>query len=686
MILKTVTCNDYKSIRDSNTFDVSDVTCLVGKNESGKTALLEALYRLNPIIPDEGDFDVTDDYPRADVADYELSVNRGKRSHSTVILATFEFEPDDVRDVQEAFGEVFSSNTLTLSKGYDNELEIDLDLDESVAVKTLVAKAELPTDIAEAASKSLTLAELADYLERKSEENANAVRDAESRANVIEDAEEKAKALDEASRYAESKAAEQLRKRVAEIETDGLLMCIWDAFIEKRVPRFLYFDEYYQMQGGVNIDELKHRTNNNTLEHSDRPMLALVELAGLDLDQLMSPTRTQALINKLEGASNRLSKSFLQYWSQNKRLMMKFDVRPALADDPPGMRSGTNIWASVYDSVHQVSTLFGTRSRGFVWFFSFLAWFSQQKYSKHPLILLLDEPGLFLHASAQADLLRYIEEELNPYHQVIYTTHSPFLVDAQHFDRVRIVEDRSMMAEEELPLDQQGTKVLAEVLEAGEGSLFPLQGALGYDLAQTLFVGPNNLIVEGVSDLLYLQTVSAILEEDGREGLDSRWVITPVGGSEKVPTFASLIGSQSRMNVATLIDIQHSDRQKIENLYKKKLLKKKHVLTFADFTGLDEADIEDMFDLGFYLRLVNEEYATALPKKITKTSLKSKAKRIVVRIEQFVKDNPLKGGVSFNHYRPARYFASNIKDLRSSIPDATLERFEQAFAAVNSLL
>lgn len=686
MKLKTVECRDYKSIRNSNCFEISDVTCLVGKNESGKTALLEALYRLNPIISEEGEFDVTDDYPRSDVADYEQSVSRGKRKHSVVIQAAFDLDDDDTADVQDAFGDVFMSRTLTLSKGYDNELNIEMKLDESVAVKTLIAKAQLPGDVAKEASKCPTLSDLAGFLEEKSQEQAEAVEEAQKKANALEDPEEKAKALDQANRFAESKAAEQLRKRVAEIEKSGLLMYIWDTFIEERVPRFLYFDEYYQMQGGVNIDQLKKRTRENALEHSDRPMLALIELAGLDLDQLSSPTRTQALINKLEGASNRLSKSFLRYWSQNRRLMMKFDVRPALPDDPLGMQSGTNIWASVYDSIHQVSTLFGTRSRGFVWFFSFLAWFSQQKYSKHPLILLLDEPGLFLHASAQGDLLRYIEEELKPHHQVIYTTHSPFLVDAQHFDRVRIVEDRSMMAEEELLPEQQGTKVLSEVLEAGEGSLFPLQGALGYDLAQTLFVGPNSLIVEGVSDLLYLQTISAILEEEGREGLHKKWTITPVGGSEKVPTFAALIGSQKKMRIATLIDIQKADRQRIENLYKKKLLQKKHVLTFADFTGKDESDIEDMFDVDFYLKLVNDEFASALQKPISDSELKSKSPRIVQRIEDFLQTQPLAGGVAFNHYRPSRYFAVNVGDLRNSIPATTLDRFEKAFAAVNALL
>ena len=81
----------------------------------------------------------------------------------------------------------------------------------------------------------------------------------------------------------------------------------------------------------------------------------------------------------------------------------------------------TNLWGEVYDSAHGATVRLGTRSRGFVWFFSFLAWLSQQQRKGIPLILLLDEPGLVLHASAQGDLLRYIEAELKPHHQVIYT-------------------------------------------------------------------------------------------------------------------------------------------------------------------------------------------------------------------------------------------------------------------------
>ena len=129
-----------------------------------------------------------------------------------------------------------------------------------------------------------------------------------------------------------------------------------------------------------------------------------------------------------------------------------------------------------------------------------------------------------------------------------------------------------MDANGQLPPEQQGTKVHAEVLEATEDSLFPLQGALGYDIAQALFVGPNCLVVEGVSDLVYLQTISGLLQQQGKAGLREQWTITPVGGSDKVPTFVALLGAQQKLRIATLIDLQAKDQQRIENLYKQKLL------------------------------------------------------------------------------------------------------------------
>ena len=154
------------------------------------------------------------------------------------------------------------------------------------------------------------------------------------------------------------------------------------------------------------------RVREKNLKGPDYPLLGLIALAGLDLNQLVAPERTEALLAKLEAAENQLTQKVLTYWSQNRHLRLKFEIHPALPSDPVGMTTGTNIWGRVQDTKHMVSTALGTRSRGFVWFFSFLAWYSQLRKKGENIILLLDEPGLSLHAKAQADLLRYFEEEL----------------------------------------------------------------------------------------------------------------------------------------------------------------------------------------------------------------------------------------------------------------------------------
>ena len=260
------------------------------------------------------------------------------------------------------------------------------------------------------------------------------------------------------------------------------------------------------------------------------------------------------------------------------------------------------------------------------------------------------------------------------------------MVDPRQFDRVRIVQDKGIDTFAELPTEEDGTKVLIDVLEASADSLFPLQGALGYEIYQTLFIGPNSLVVEGVSDLLYIQTMTALLEGERREGLSGKWTITPVGGCDKVPTFVALIGSQKGLKVATLIDIQKKDHQSIENLYKKRLLEKNHVFTFGDFTGNNEADIEDMFDTDFYLNLVNAEFESGLEKTISSIDLNNNIPRVIVRLGEFFKTQPMKNDTPFNHFRPAKYFSENIGTLKERISTDTLDRFEKAFKSLNAML
>ncbi len=653
MRLSKVQVTSFQSVQDSTEFEIDDITCLVGKNEAGKTALLKALYRLHPVNRADHSFDATTEYPRQLVAEYEDDVAAERREPAKVIQATFAFESEDVAAVEAVFGSDCLENanpTLTLWKRYPASMYFRISsVNSEAALKYLVETAGLPAPV------STELLEL---------DTAEAMVDALAEAEQTE-------------------ASQELEPILESIAEKNVHFVIYDRILSDRIPKFLYFDEYYQMKGQDNLDALRLRVSSGTLEDSDHPLLGLIQLAGLNLDTLARPGQTEALISRLEAAGNHLTQKVLPYWSQNQHLRMKFDIRPAQPEDPPGMNSGSNILGRVENTKYFVTTPLGTRSRGFVWFFSFLAWYQKLRQENENLILLLDEPGLSLHAKAQADLLRYFEEELKPHHQLIYTTHSPFMVDPTHFERVRIVQDLSIEPDsEDLPAEQQGTKVITEVLDATPDSLFPLQGALGYEISQTLFLGPNCLIVEGVSDLMYIQVMSALLQANGKTGLSADWTITPVGGSDKVQTFVALIGAQSNLRLAVLIDYQKKDKQSIENLYKEKLLEQKAVLTYANFAPGTEADIEDMFNPGFYLKLVNGEFGTSL----TVNDLPAGSPRILSRLEKYFENNPLPKHAPFNHYRPARYFSENIGSLGIKLTDSQLDRFQQAFDALNSLL
>src|SRR5207253_372115 len=151
-----------------------------------------------------------------------------------------------------------------------------------------------------------------------------------------------------------------------------------------------------------------------------------------------------------------------------------------------------NLYLRIKNRRHRgVSTPFQQRSRGFIWFFSFLVWFDSVQHQLQletngepaELILLLDEPGLALHALAQADFLRYIDE-LARKHQVLYTTHSPFMVHSDRLHQVRVVEDKVKV----------GTVISDNVSGSDPRTIFPLQAALGWTIAQNLFISERNLL------------------------------------------------------------------------------------------------------------------------------------------------------------------------------------------------
>ena len=287
----------------------------------------------------------------------------------------------------------------------------------------------------------------------------------------------------------------------------------------------------------------------------------LLALAETDANQL-SNDDYELRRGELDAVQIDLTNQVFEYWKQNSDLDVVIDVDKETISDYYGNRAVARFLdIRLRDRRTGYSNNFSQRSSGFQWFFSFLAAFSEFE-RQESMIVLLDEPALTLHGRAQADFLRFINERLAAAGAVIYTTHSPFMVEVDHLERVRVVEDHGPPG---------GATATDDILAGDPDSLFPLQAALGYDIAQSLFVGPHNLVVEGTSEFIYLTLLSQRCATSGRGRLDSRWRILPAGGATNIPTFVSLVGPH--LDVTVLADSNAAGMQRITNMIARGLLK-----------------------------------------------------------------------------------------------------------------
>jgi hypothetical protein len=398
-------------------------------------------------------------------------------------------------------------------------------------------------------------------------------------------------------------------------------------------------------------------------------------MAQVTLEDFSKNDQLERLIRDLENAGNAISDEVFEYWTQNQDLSVKLSIHPAEDGAAPPLNEGPILFVRVDNHRHRATVPFDERSRGFVWFFSFLAYFSElEEGQTSNLIVLLDEPGLSLHARAQQDLLRLIDERLAPRYQVIYTTHSPFMVSPGQFHRVRTVIDH----------EKGGTKVSAEIFKADDDTVSPLLTAMGIEMTQTLFIGEHTLLLEGPSDLIYLDVLSDLAETRQLTGLDPRWVKTPIGGSGKLSTFVTLLGA-NKLNVAVLIDSSTKDTGAVRRLRDNGQLARNGLVEISEFTGTGDADIEDLFERDFYLKLVNRAYVSELSQPVTEADLSPGDPRIVRAIEAYFRQHGIAGG-KFNHYRPAAVLLREQAALAPAISAATINRADRLFARLNGLI
>ncbi|HAF03388.1 MAG TPA: OLD family endonuclease, partial [Spartobacteria bacterium] len=545
MRLQKARVKKYRSIRDSGWFDVEEAkTILVGPNEAGKTALLEALQKINP--PWEvRNFDALRDYPRSEFND--IISGKVRLEDTTIVEARFALEPEDkevippeFRDCDYVYGRrPDNSSWHALSGGAYRTIYGNIKKDLAKLCAHIDSRVPSPSEgvlasMAPSAPLSALTRDWADADEIKG-----------NRATELKASLEKIFPYIEEGNETEEKRYDHL---IAAVGADELRYSALQT-LHQRLPLFVRFRDYFRVRPLIHLEHLAQRVEKNLVddEYYDYGNQCLLRLLGFSARELSNlgraaepePGNSEALQKyrdqldrrsyQLNAASVRLTEELRHVWAEADRLRIVAD--------------GQYLKVVVEDDLG-VEIELDQRSEGFQWLVSFFVVFFAEAADRHKnAVLLLDEPGLSLHGLKQRDFRTTISR-LAESNQTLYTTHSPFLVGPDELDLVRVVEmtDR-----------QIGTKVRTNVTAQDPAALLPLQEALGYDLAQSLFTEHRNLVLESLTDYWYVDAVSQLLRDANVVDLNEKIALVPASGTGKIVYWATILHAH-KLKVAALLD------------------------------------------------------------------------------------------------------------------------------------
>lgn len=614
---------NYRSIIDSGEFEIEKLkTILVGPNESGKTVLLQALQQLNKPSDIPG-FDVLRDYPRSLYND----ITTGKIKPEDIIVATgyFSLEEEDRALLPEEFkGCIYKLWRNIDNKGYHSledcprkiqYKDIKNDLNRLLAHIDEQFKVKNPDDESKKPSNSLNKI-ISSWVDSHiiSSENSTILKTfLDSNYSFIQEGNTK-----EESRF--TKLTEQ-------IDFNDKHQNVLD-ILSKRTPVFVLFNNYYKVKASIHLEHLAHRTEHNLLDdkYYDYGNLCLLKFLGFTPRELANigsikspdinnPTAVQQYKDTLDKRTYQLNAASVKLSQEIKNVWMPNPKRQE-ADNLRIVADGQYLKVVVEDDLG-VEIELDQRSEGFQWLVSFYVVFFTEAMGKHKnAILLLDEPGLSLHGLKQRDF-RVTISKLAEKNQTIYTTHSPFLVGPDELDLVRVMELKSR---------REGTKVHTTISSSDPAGLLPLQEALGYDLAQSLFTQQRNLVLEGITDYWYLDSTAELLRSSSIENLNESIALVFANSAGKVVYYATILHAHN-LKVAALLDSDASGDQAAQQENLVHTLGNKNILRTKDFILTpSKAEIEDLLRETL-ISIVKEEYGVD-----TSTTANSQPDRPIVDI------------------------------------------------------
>lgn len=273
----------------------------------------------------------------------------------------------------------------------------------------------------------------------------------------------------------------------------------------------------------------------------DTAIYKLLKIAGLkDTDRI--PTDRVQLKQYLNRLNNNLNKKFVKkYYTQDNSLNFEF------------VHDSGEIYLQIEDGTDSTYSI-EERSEGFKYYFNLLIEMATLATDDtQDIIFLLDEPGLRLHPSGQRDLLKYLEE-LSKKYRIIYTTHSPFLINRLQPNRVKIVDK-----DHEL-----GTHFKHKGFSK---NWKPMRSALGLNIKDSFYYSDKALIVEGPEDLIFISSLMNYFNQNGKVKINTDlFSFIDAGSESNLPSMVQIIVDDER---PTLVLIDSDSTSTFNKLNKK---------------------------------------------------------------------------------------------------------------------
>lgn len=543
---------NFRSVTDSGWLDVSDVTALIGENEAGKTNLLLPLWKFNPTAG--GEISLLDDMPRSQYAEM-----RNKPEAHRFIYCEFELDESDIQIINNYGVDAKEGITIIVQRNFAGQYGVEFpDFPNLDVINTFSSSFETPAE--------------------------------------------------------------------TEDEKPSKGPSLWSRLVNQ-LPHFVYYSNYGNLDDQIYLPHVVENMKREELGQREaaktRTLKVLFDLVNLSADEMLELARSTGVVERvnqqgqkignvtnktdvqiqeddrqlrerlalLQSASSKLTKSFADWWKQgNYRFRLVAD--------------GNYFRILVADDRRPDEIELENRSAGLQWFLSFFLVFTYETEDTHEeAIVLLDEPGHSLHPLAQRDLTAFFNN-LAKTNQLIFTTHSPFMIDADRLDRVRKVfvsEDGSTEASSDLGVTR-GANGLKD-----KGATYAVHSALNLTVAESLLIGCQPIIVEGPSDQHYLTAIKSILISKKKIAPKYELVFPPSGGAKTAKIIASILSGRDDDLPKVLLDSDVAGKQAIgalrDDLYSE--AKNKVIETDEVFADLRGTEIEDLLPTSLMIEVLD---------------------------------------------------------------------------------